>query len=403
MKEFYYKAKKSPQEAVEGIIKADDRNSALLRLSDEGLYPFELKEKAASKNFFSRFFLPKKVSLSKMASLTRNVSDLLDGGVPVLEAFDTVSRNITHSLLKKIVEKIKKDLQEGLALSMSLQNQSEYFSPLFIHLVKAGEISGTMEKAFSRIADFYDRKQTLKNSILKSMAYPAFLLCIGLLTLTILFIFIIPKLMPVFEDMGVTIPTVTRILIKTSHIIEGYWKLIVFSVLAAAVVFKKFITTKEGRYLTQKLLLKLPFVRTIILKKGFADCFYSFGTLIQNGVPPSQSLEITRDSVENILLKRDFEIILKNFRKGEKLSDLMEKSPLFFPDTVNMIRVGEKTGNLEQPLLKLSKHYERDVQQVVEAFLTVIEPAMILLFGALIGFIAISILLPIFQLNFSVT
>ncbi|MBN1521163.1 MAG: type II secretion system F family protein, partial [Candidatus Aureabacteria bacterium] len=317
--------------------------------------------------------------------------------------FQIVSRQVAHPLLRDINEKIKRDLRDGQSLSMSLQNQSRFFSPLFINLVKAGEVSGTLEASFARIADFFERKNTLKNSLLKSIAYPTFLLFVGLLTIAVLFIFILPKLIPVFKDMDVHIPWMTRVLLNTADAIRRYWKFIVIFLGVAFLAVRHFLKTPDGKIFFQKILLKTPYIHTIVLKKDLSESFYSLGTLIQNGVPPAQALAITKDSTENIALGRSFETMLADFKKGKNISDLMEGSSFFFPEAVNMIRVGEKTGNLEKPLLKLSQNYERDVQRVLETFITIVEPAMILLFGASIGFIAIAILLPIFQLNFSVT
>lgn len=403
MKEYHYKAKKTTTDIVEGAIKAESKEAALIKLSEEGLYPFDLKEKHESKSYFKEFLKPKKVSNSKMADLTRNISDLLDGGVSVLEAFNIVSKQISHPLLKEILEKIKKDLRDGQALSWSMQNQNKFFSPLFINLVKAGEVSGTLEASFLRIADFYEKRSNLRNSLLKSISYPVFLLFVGLLTLSILFIFVLPKLLPVFEDMEVNIPFVTQVLLNIAAVVKSYWKLLIGVLGVAFLIARKFLSTKEGRLFYQKILLKLPYIQTIVLKKDLAESFYSLGTLIQNGVPPVQALEITKDSMDNIPLNQNFDAILTNFKKGKSISVLMEGSRFFFPEAVNMIRVGEKTGSLEKPLLKLSQKYERDVQRSLEAFITIVEPAMILIFGATIGFVAIAILLPIFQLNFSVT
>jgi len=403
MKEFYYKAKKNPTSIIEGTIRAEDKNAALTKLSDEGLYPIELGEKQVSRNLLKDLFTPRKISTAKMAYYTRSIADLLEGGIPVLEAFNIVSGQISHPLLKKITEQIKKDLKDGQPLSWSMQNQMKYFSPLFINLVKAGEASGTLEASFTRIADFYEKRDLLKNSLIKSMAYPVFLFFVGFLTIAILFVFILPKLIPVFEDMGVTVPLITSMLLKIADIVQSHWPIIFVLIMVLMFIAKKLLSKKDSRFYYQKLLLAIPYVRTITLKKALSESFYSFGTLVQNGVPPVNALEITKDSTENVLLFRDFEDILANFKQGKSISSLMEGSKFFFPECVNMIRVGEKTGNLEKPLLKLSLHYERDVQRTLDIFVTVVEPAMILFFGITIGFVAIAILLPIFQMNFSVS
>ena len=403
MKEFFYKAKKSPQEIITGTIKADDKNAALNKLSEEGLFPIELKEKHISKGLFKELFVPKKISSSKMSSFTRSVSDLLDGGIPVLEVFQIMARQTTHPVLKDSIDKIRKDLRDGQALSWSMQNQGQRFSPLFINLVKAGEVSGTLESSFSRIADFYERKNILRNSLLKSMSYPVFLLLVGSLTLAILFIFILPKLIPVFTEMEVPIPLVTRILLSVSDIVKNIWKILIVAAGISFFVIRRFLSSIEGRVFFQRFLFKLPYIKQIILKKELSESFYSLGTLIQNGVPPVKALEITAQSTGNILLAKEWQRILHEFQKGKSISELLEKSAFFFPEAVNMVRVGEKTGNLEKPLLKLSQHYERDVSRTLEIFITIIEPLMILLFGATIGFIAIAILLPIFQMNLAIS
>ncbi|MCK5707083.1 MAG: type II secretion system F family protein [Candidatus Aureabacteria bacterium] len=403
MKEFYYKAKRSPNDITQGVIKAENKNSALMKLSDEGLFPFELKEKQSSKNIFKQLFSSKKASISELSIYTRNIADLLEGGIPVLEVFTIIAKQTSHTFLKKITQNIRKDLQEGQSLSWSMQNQETGFSPLFVNLVKAGEASGTLEASFLRIADFYEKKNTLKNSLIKSLAYPSFLFLIGILTIGILFTVILPNLIPVFEDMDVNIPLITKILLNISNVLEAHWQVIIIAIIVLILIARKFLTTNEGRIFYQKTLLKLPYVRTIVLKKELSESFYSFGTLIKNGVPPAQALLITKDSANNLIVKKELETILNNFKKGKSISQLMESSTIFFPECVNMVRVGEKTGSLDKPLLKLSAHYQRDVQSTLEMFITIIEPVMILIFGATIGFIAIAILLPIFQLNFSVT
>ncbi len=402
MKEFQYKAKKSPTEIIEGSIKAENKESALIKLSDSGLSPFYLKEKKNKKNAFAKFFGKGSISNKKMAYFTRSLADLIEGGLTVYEAINTIMKQTKDSSLKNLIESIKKDLKDGLPLSHSLMKRDNIFSPLFINLVKAGEASGTLEESCKRVADFYERKTALKGNILRSLSYPIFLIAIGFASISVIFTFVIPKLIPVFSEMGVNLPFITKIILKAGKLFKNYWKEAGISLALILLITEKLIKSEKGKIYFQKILFKIPIIKTIALKKDLAECFYSSGTLIQNGIPPYEAFEITAQTTSNPILKNELNGMLQEFKKGKNISDLMEKSPYFFPEAVNILKVGEKTGNLHKPLLKLSNKYEKEVEKTMNTFITFIEPILILIFGLILGIIIVAMLLPIFKLSFSV-
>jgi len=403
MAKFNYKAKKGPGSTVEGAIEADSQRQAISKLESMGLFPIEAKQEAASGDSGASrgpaIFFKKKAGYRDLALFTRQLSDLLGSGLTVLKSLEVLSTQTENERLKSIISEMAGFVRDGGNFSDALMRHPDAFNSLYVSVIRAAEVGGMLEPVLNRLADFAEADEDLRSRVRSAFAYPALMAIVGAVTIGVLFVFVIPKLVSMFEDMGQALPLVTQILMGVSDFFINFWWLILAACAMAIFTAKRVAATKEGRLRLHRFKISLPLIGPVIKKSEIARFVRTLGELLTNGVPMLKALEVSSATVGNEVLKQDIGRITKEVEAGEDFSKSLKANPIFADFVINMISIGEKGGKLEEALGKVAGAYERDVDRALKNFTSLLEPAVILIMGVIVGFIVISMLLPIFQIN----
>jgi len=406
MPEFIYKASDRTGKIIEGSIEAGDEAVVLGKIRSMGYIPIHIGQarssKALSRSLNLKISLPAllaRVAGKDLMSFTQELSTLIKAGLPLDRALSIVTEITDNDLLKTITQELLKDVRSGKSFSEALARHPRVFSRLYINMVKAGEAGGVMDLVLERLVDFLERSQELKSTVANAMVYPAVLITVMSIVISVMLIFVIPKFVSIFEMMRQEIPLPTQILLTCSMIIKHYWWLIILAGTAAYMGFKNYTATEKGKLNWDTITLKLAFVKGLILRIEVARFARTLGTLVSSGVPLLQSLGIVREIIGNMVIANSISTIQKAVKEGKGVSLPMRTLDLFPPLAMHMIRVGEETGKLEEMLIRVADTYDQEVQNAVKRFISLLEPALILLMSLVVGLIVLSIIWAIFSIN----
>jgi type II secretion system protein F len=401
---FIYKAKKNPTDIVEGMVVADSRDSAIQRISRKGYYLVSIDEYTKSDDALQRKFTGflQKVTLTDITNFTRQLSDLLESGLTIVKALDTLHAQTENKKLKAVILEVKDYCVDGNPLSEALARHPRIFPNLFVSMIKSGEAGGTVARILKRLSDFYDAQLEIRTKIKTALAYPILMATVGVITIIVLMTFVIPRMMDMFGDLGQSLPLPTLVLVGISSAIKNYWWLALIIVSVGILVFLKMYETPEGRKTVDRLKITMPLFGPLIKKIEIARFARTLATLLSNGVPILESLRIVRDTVNNIVIKEEITKAQRSVKDGKDLAGAFSGSSVIPVLVVNMIAVGEEGGRVERALAKVAEGYERQSDAAIKVMMSLLEPTLILVLGLVVGFIVISMLLPIFEINFLV-
>ena len=389
---------------ISGIIDADSSRTARQKLRTSKIFPVSIEEvhdtsKIKTKKSFSFKNSFSRVRPYEISMMTNQLATLLGAGLPLVSAMDALISQIRSQAFKKMLAKIKDSIVEGNSFARSLSLFPGTFSSLYINMVKAGETSGALDIVLERLADITEKQEALKNRIRAAMAYPVLMSLIGMLVLFFLLTFIVPNITSIFSEMNQTLPAPTLFLIKISGIFKNYWWMILIVLTVILFVLNSIRKTVKGRYFFDKTKLLLP--RFGILSKKIAVARFSrtLGSLLDNGVPMLSSLEIVKNIVDNALISDAIEAASKEVGRGQGLGPALAGTKMFPDLTIQMILVGEQSGKLEAMLDKIADVFENEVENSIMSMTSLLEPVMILIMAVIVGFIVLSICLPIFEMS----
>lgn len=401
MNRFIYKAKRSPYETVDGLVAADTRAAAIEKLSASGLYILSVEEEARGILFDRRgFSFGRKISVKEITTFTRQLSDLLASGLTIVRALGILTDQAQNGTFKEIVLDVKNSCIDGNPLSVCLARHPRVFPSLYRSLIRSGELSGSLDEVLERLADFNDRQLEMRTKITSALAYPALMAFVGLVTITVLLAFVIPRIAVMFSDMGQKLPLPTLILMRLSAAIRAYWWALAVLAAAAWLGLKKVCTTDAARARIDAFMLRMPVLGDLVMKLEIARFSRTLGTLLKNGVPALESLAIVAETVNNSVIKNGILSASESVREGASMADGFSSCSAIPPVVVNMMAVGEEGGRLDDALFKVAESYERETDAAIKVMMSLLEPVMILVLGIVVGFIVISMLLPIFSINF---
>ena len=387
-----------------GILDADSTVAARQKLRGSGIFPVEVKEalskpKGIPSGPVSLIGLLKGVKPGEIFAMTRQLSILLGAGVPLVKSLEALISQITNSMLQKIMAQIKESVNEGNSLAFSLSQHPKFFSNLYVNMVDSGEASGSLDVVLGRLAEFGEHQQALRGRFKAALAYPAFMSLIGTVVLFFLITFIVPNITKIFTDMHQTLPLPTVVLIEVSNFMLSFWWVILIAFLIGIVILKQSKKRPGVHYMWDKLKLRIPVFGPINQKIALARFGRTLGSLLQSGVPLITALQIVGKIVDNSLIARVIDNAVDEIQAGRSLAGTLDQSRWFPSIAVQMMSVGEQSGELEGMLNKIADTYEREVESHIMALTSMLEPVMILVMGLIVGFVVISILLPIFEMN----
>lgn len=389
---------------VHGIIDADSAVAARKKLRGSGIFPVQVKmtssrpkDVPSSSVTISSIF--QRVKAAELSATTRQLSILLGAGVTLVASLDAMIAQITNPLLKKIMAQVKESVNEGKSLAFSLSQHPKLFSQIYINMVRAGEASGSLDVVLDRLAEFSEHQDALRGRFKAALAYPVFMFFIGSIILFFLVTFIVPNITKIFSDMHQTLPLPSLVLIGVSNFLKSFWWLVLLVLGGCAILIKKLIKTPRGNHIWDEIKLRTPVIGAIYMKMAMARFGRTLGSLLQSGVPPLPALQIVRNIVNNTLIAEVIDNAMEEIEAGASLATSLAQSRWFPPIVIQMISVGEQSGELENMLDKVAEVYERETESKIMAMTSMLEPVMILVMGVVVGFIVISILLPIFEMN----
>lgn len=399
---FEYKGLKTDGKDTKGFIDAENLQNAKIKLRRAGVFPIEISEettkKAAGEPSATRNIL-RRVKKQEVTVFTRQMATLLYAGLPLMESLSAVIDHVDDPLLKRSITRIREDVREGKSLADAMREHPKIFSNLYTNMIQAGETSGALDVVLARLADFQESQVRLRNKLWAAMTYPILMLFIGMGVLAFLFSFVIPQVTKVFEDTGQALPLPTLILISISNFFRAYWWVLASIIIAMAILLSKYIKTQQGKETYDKITLNAPMFGKIIKLIAVSRFARTLSTLLASGVPLITSMEIVKAVVNNTVLSKILEDAKERVREGESLSEPLRRSGVFPSMVIQMITVGERSGELEGMLSKVAETFDDEVDTTVAGLTALIEPLMILFMGVIVMFVVLSILLPIFEMS----
>jgi type II secretion system protein F len=417
MPTFTYKAKDSKGALIQGVMEAEARPAVVARLQTMGLFPLSIEGgggrgkaagSAAAKTSSggamgqARHLLQsgqRRIRTSDMSSFNRQMADLLGAGIPLVKALSILVVQTPNERLREILSEINSDVQGGDTFATALSKHPRIFNPLYVAMVRAGEAGGMLDAVLQRLADFSEQEEALKGKIKSALAYPVVMIVAGIGAVIVMMTVVIPKIVKIFQDLNQALPTPTKILIASSDFLTQYWWLVAGILAVAWSGFWRFIKTAEGRRYWHRIQLQMPLLGIIIRKKEVARFSRTLGALLHNGVPILSALDIVKEVALNVWVKSEVDKIVDNVTQGAGVAKALKGGMIFPPVVVSMINIGEETGRLDEVLRKVADSFEIEVDRSVKTMTSLIEPLIIVFMAFLVGFIVISMLLPIFTLD----
>jgi type II secretory pathway component PulF len=397
MPRFIYSAKSDPTKIIQGEIEAETEQEAVNKLTAMGMFPISV----TSENTFSasgaRFL--QKIPRKDLVQFSSQLASLIGSGVQILNSINIASNQIQNKNLKIILKDVASKIRDGKSLSESLSVYPRAFPSIYTAIIGSGEVSGNLEQALARLAQFMEKEEEFRSSVASSLVYPAFILAVGAGTVAVLLGFVIPRLVGMFEDMGQMLPLPTKILIAVSQILRSYWWFIICFLCIGFFIFKRMQSSAKSRSEIDRLKLKIPLMGGIILKSEISRLSRTLALLLSSGIPVVTSLGLSLQVIDNTVIRAEVERFRGQITDGLSLSHCLAESAVFPDFVTNIISVGEETGALDKSLLRIADDYEKEVDKSLKNLSRLLEPVIILGMGLVVGFIVLSMLLPIFQIN----
>jgi type IV pilus assembly protein PilC len=338
------------------------------------------------------------VSMKELCTFTRQFSTLQDAGLPVLRSLRILEHQLRPGVLKNALIDVVDDVESGSTLSEAFGKHPKCFDRLYVNMVKAGEAGGALEIILKRLADFKEKAQALKRRIIGAMVYPTVVITVAVLILMFIMIAIIPKFKKIFADFGMRLPWATETLIDVSDWFVEYWYSVPLFPLSLWLGVKLLRLSKSGAYAVDRFKLSLPIVGNIIKKSTVARTMRTLGTLVASGVPILEALSIVRETCTNLVFEHCFQRVYESIREGDTIAQPLKETRLVDDMVVNMIEVGEETGDLDTMLYKIADFYDEEVDTLVKGLIDMLEPLMIVILGVMIGGIVIALFMPLIEL-----
>lgn len=404
MARFIYSAKKGPEEIVKGVIEAGSKADAVNSLVQKGYVPIDVRETTEKKDKAKHVSLrlSRGIKPYDVTMFTQQLASLIKSKVSLLDAIGILMKQTENKHMKDLLSSTYKELKDGKMFSDTLRVYPKFFSPLYVNMIRAGEMGGILEESLTRLASFREEEEEMKATVTSALAYPIFIVVVGIATIGILVSFAVPRLVVLFEESGQPLPFVTQILVSTAEILKRYWYIMLILLTGGFVLFRRRGLSKKEKITLDRIKLKLPLFGNLIKKEGLARFSRSFGVLLGSGIPVLQAIGISILTLNNEMFKTALKNVEKSIVDGGSLAEGIESTHYFPPFMVNMIAVGEKGGHLEQVLLEIAHSYEREVRKITKIVTSLLEPAIILVMGLVVGFIVFAMLLPIFEINLAV-
>jgi general secretion pathway protein F len=389
--------------SIKGIIDADSPRLARVKLRRSGIFPTEILTDRFIKKpvgeALSIGALFGRIKIQDISIMTRQMATLVGAGLPIVEALTALIDQTENVRLKKVITQVRESVNEGGSLADAMSRFPKVFSDLYANMIRAGETSGALDIVLKRLADFMENQVMLRNKVLSTLSYPIILVLVGIGILSFLLISVVPKVVRIFDELEQALPVPTVILITVADFLRDYWWIFALVIAGSLLALRQYGVTEKGHQVYDRMVLKLPLTGRLLRIIVTTRFTRTLAILLNSGIPLLQSMDIAKAVVNNTIISGAIESAKEGIREGESIAEPLRRSKVF-PSMVNhMIAVGEKTGELEQMLFKISEAYENEVETTISRITSLLGPIVILLLGGIVLFIVLAILLPMFEMN----
>ncbi len=417
MAQFNYKARRRSGELVQGVLEVTDRPAALVQIERLGLFPVAVEaskgaaagSQAGERRSFAEMLPPalrnfknrqRKPTMQEMATFTQQLANLIKSGMPLTVALNSMTHLETKGIPSDVSKQLRQEVMEGRGLSDAMAKQPVIFSDLYVNMVRAGESSGSLVEVLRRMASHFTQFAEVQSKFKSALIYPAMVCCVGAVIVGFFMFFMLPRFMSMFTGFNMVLPLPTRILMKFSTMVTNpwFWVVVIPTVLLAVVLFFRFKATAEGKRKMDEWKMKAPIFGKVIRLNLFGQFSRTLSTLLQNGVPVLTALKISEQIMPNIILREAIAMTRQQVQDGKTLAQPLANSKVFPQLMVDLVRIGEETGDVPGSLASLADTYEGELQIGLRAMTNLIEPLLIIIMSVGVGFLLMSILLPMFNL-----
>ena len=392
MKKFKYKAMKNDGTKTTGEYEANSRDDVMEMITSNGYYPLKVEEVIES----ATINIHRKIKVKEISIFCRQMYTMLDAGVPLINALNLMSTQVTNKHLVEIVKELEEDVRKGEMLSNSMRKFPEAFPTLLTSMVESGEASGNLDEMFLRMSTHFEKENKINNKVKAAMIYPIILAIVGVAALIVVMVFVMPTFVSLFDSSGAELPAATRLLIGLSSFMSNHYLMVVGILIAVVVGIIMYSKTESGIYFFAKLKISFPLIKDLNRKMIVSRFTRTLSTLLASGVSLVESLPIVSAVLNNVIAEDEVLKIRERVVKGEGLSTPIEDCELFPPMLSSMVRIGEESGALDDMLNKTADFYDEEVEQAIQTLTSMLEPIMIIIMGLVIGFMVIALMLPLY-------
>jgi general secretion pathway protein F len=398
---YAYKGLDRTGKEIKNTINMENILAAKQRIKSMGVMLIDIREQKAQGTSGGATLLRVggSVPVDDLAMMTRQLSTLVKAKIQIVEALSALTDQVENPNLRLILSDLRQKVNEGASLAKALQDHPKVFNSIYSNMVEAGEASGTLEIVLLRLADFTESQVKLKNKIKGAMTYPVIMAAFGFVMMNVIFIFVIPKIAKIFISMKKELPLITKICIAISNFLVSYWWLVIIGIVVSLYSILKYIETPQGQSRWHALQLKLPVLGVLVKMINVSRFCSTLGTLMNSGVPILTALNIVKNLIPNVHMKDAVEKARQSVSEGASLAQPLIQSGHFPPLVTHMIKLGEKSGELEPMLKIISENYEDQVQSKISGLTSVLEPIMMICLGVAIGFIVFAVVIPMMNMN----
>jgi type IV pilus assembly protein PilC len=394
---YQYKVRDRSGNLVTGTLIADNERLVLERLREMGFVPIEVGKEKKGLNLEINI-RPAKIKLKEVAIFSRQFATMVNSGLPILRALSILSDQVSNKELARILTAVRNDVEQGASLSAAMAKFPKAFNDLYIAMVKSGETGGMLDDVLLRLSDVLEREVHLRQKIKSAMTYPVAVVALVVLIMSAMLLFVVPQFKSIYSQLGGTLPLPTRVLLMASDAMKKYWYIVILGAFGARFFFRRYKKTPAGRATLDGLKLRIPIFGTLFHKTALSRFSSTAGMLMKSGVPILQALDIVADTVNNRVMSKAVVDVQSSVRSGESIAKPLAKHPVFPPMVVQMLAVGEETGQVDVMLEKVAKFYDQEVEASVDALTSLIEPLLIAVIGGCVGAAVIALYMPMFNI-----
>jgi type IV pilus assembly protein PilC len=392
---YAYKVRDRGGNLISGTLVADNEGLVLQRLREQGLTPLEVGKQGRSLNIE---LTKKKVKLKELSVFSRQFATMVNSGLPILRALSILADQTNNAELAKTLSACRADIEQGSSLSAAMQKHPKVFNDLYVSMVKSGETGGSLDSVLLRLADMIENEVKLRGKIKSAMTYPIAVVALVTLIMSAMLLFVVPQFKSIYSQLGGSLPLPTRVLLAVSDMFKKFWYIFVAGAFVTRFLFRRWKATPAGRESVDAFKLRVPVFGSLFHKTALARFAGTLSMLLRSGVPILQALDIVSDTVNNKVISKAVTDVQAAVREGESMAKPLSKHKVFPPMVVQMLAVGEETGQVDVMLEKVSTFYNQEVEASVDALTSLIEPLLIAIIGGAVGAAVIALYMPMFNI-----